>query len=193
MTEALAAIAVRDTADPWTRTAVLSSVPAQALALFDALDRKPGFFDVAGGPAWLEQIAYLVGAERDPAHSRELLARLARPRLSHGNMMRAVATLARGRSSIGGSIAGLFDGEAAPQLSLVIEQATRLAGGSDAVDDRLVAIRLLGLLKSPASRELFLNMLDARQPAAIQLAVLQALARDVDGPWLGRSSRAGRR
>ena len=40
---ALAEIAARDATDPWTRTAVLSSVAGRSLALFDALAGSPGF------------------------------------------------------------------------------------------------------------------------------------------------------
>jgi hypothetical protein len=41
---ALAEIAVRDAADPWTRAAVLSGVGGRTPALIAALAEVPGFF-----------------------------------------------------------------------------------------------------------------------------------------------------
>ena len=47
-------------------------------------------------------------------------------------------------------------------------------------DDRLAAIRLLGLGDAKTARRVFPALLDARQPTAVQLAVLQAMAGFLD-------------
>ena len=73
---ALAEIAARDTKDPWTRTAVLSSVAGRSLALFDALAGSPGFLARPEARDWFVDLAVLVGVENKPEAVQELLDRV---------------------------------------------------------------------------------------------------------------------
>ena len=74
--EALGSLAVRDAGDSWTRTAVLSSVGKSASVLIEILAGKNRFFDTKSGQLWLDELATLVGAGRDPVQLRRLVAPL---------------------------------------------------------------------------------------------------------------------
>ena len=80
-------------------------------------------------------------------------------------------------------------------MASLLAEAARIAGSDGRVEDRVVAIRLLGLADAKTARALFPKLLDARQPSAVQLAVLQALAgcfdrdlaREIIGHWKSMS------
>ena len=72
----LAAIARRDAADPWVRTAVLSSATADPGGLFERLWRDRDFAASAGGIALLRPLALVVGARAGPAEAGRILATL---------------------------------------------------------------------------------------------------------------------
>lgn len=74
--EALTTIALADLGDPWTRAAVLSSIPGRASRLIDRLfEKSPGVFARADGRHWLDDLTVLVGAENDPEAIKSVLAR----------------------------------------------------------------------------------------------------------------------
>jgi len=173
---ALATIAARDTGSVWVRTAVLSSIAGRPLALIDALAGNAGFFTDAPGEAWLDELAFLVGSERKPAQAQRLLQRLNAVAVGSGPLMRAVLALARGQHRAGGSFQSLLEGGSPVLMRSLLAEARELAGSNGPLDRRLVAIRLLGAGDGQTARELFPTLLDARQPAAVQLVVLQTLA-----------------
>jgi len=173
---ALATIAARDAGSVWARTAVLSSIAGRPLALLDALAGRAGFFTASSGDAWLDELAFLVGTERKPAQARGLLQRLNAAGVGSGPLMRAVLALARGQRRAGGSFQSLLEVGSPALMAPLLTEAGELAGSSGPLDRRLVAIRLLGLGDAKTARELFPKLLDARQPSAVQLVVLQTLA-----------------
>ena len=177
---ALASIAARDVHNTWTRTAVLSSVAGRSRALFDALTRQPGFFIGPAGQDWLDQLAFLVGCERDPGESRDLIEQFDTARMGSSHLMRAVLALARGRQRVGGSFRDLLDGKTAKLMVSVLAHAATVAVSAGPMDDRLLAIRLVGLADARSAHELFPKLLDARQAVDVQLGVLQALAGALD-------------
>ena len=63
-----------------------------------------------------------------------------------------------------------------PLAKKLLAEAAELAASDGPVDDRLAAIRLLGLGDAKTARGVLPALLDARQPTAVQLAVLQAMA-----------------
>jgi putative membrane-bound dehydrogenase-like protein len=192
---ALAAIAARDAASIWTRTAILSSVAGRSVVLFGALSKRAGFFTDPTGQAWLDQIAFLVGSQRDPGDSRDLLEELHTARTGPRSLMHAALALARGRQRAGGSFRELLEGKTSNLMASLLAEAARAAGPSGTMEDRITAIRLLGLADARSARELLPNLLDARQAVAVQLAVLQALgplidrdlAREIVGHWKAMS------
>lgn len=72
---ALAKIARRDAADPWVRTAILSSVNQDAIDLFDALSADPG----ASSPAMAsltKDLATVIGSRSDAGDLERVIRRL---------------------------------------------------------------------------------------------------------------------
>lgn len=173
---ALAAIASRDPSSKWIRVAVATSIPGQSVALLLALAKRPGFLASPDGQDWIDDLAFLAGSERDPGRSQEFCDRLGTIDIGSPRMMRAVVALARGRQRSGGSVRDLVKGNASDRLASLLTEAVRIAGADGGVQDRVVAIRLIGLADTSSARVLFPTLLDARQPIAVQLAVFQALA-----------------
>src|SRR5262249_7675393 len=66
------------------------------------------------------------------------------------------------------------------RMTALVAEAARLARSNAPVERRQVAIRLLALADPKTARGSLPELLDARQPAAVQLAVLQALAGILD-------------
>jgi len=183
---ALATIAARDAASVWARTAVLSSVAGRPLALIDALAQRAGFFAAPPGEAWLDELAFLVGSEHKPAQAQRLIQRLNDAGVGSGPLMRAVLALARGQQRAGGSFQSLLQGGSPLLITSLLAEARELAGSNGPLDRRLVAIRLLGVGDARTARESFPTLLDARQPSAVQLVVLQALAGVFDRDLAGQ-------
>jgi len=177
---ALATIATKDAGNTWTRTAVLSSIAGRSPALLDVLAKRDGFLTTQHGQAWLDDLAFLVGSAREPGQARELWEHLNMDHVGSGPLMRVVLALSRGRQRAGGSFRDLLAGKTSALMSSLLAEAAGLAGSDGAVEQRLVAIRFLGVGDAKTARELFPKLLDARQPAAVQLAVLQALAGFLD-------------
>ncbi len=177
---ALAAVAVQDIDSPWTRTAVLSSVAGRATDLLEALTRRSGFVADPRGVVWLHELAYLVGAEGKPQQVRALLDRLAAAGVGSETAMRLVLSLARGLRRAGSSLPAMSDGGSSKRLAAMLARAAALARSNAAIEPRQVAIRLLALGDPQAARDVLPQLLDARQPSAVQLAALQALGEILD-------------
>jgi putative membrane-bound dehydrogenase-like protein len=172
----LASIALRDKDSTWTRTAVLSAVRGQALTLLDALGKQNGFLSASAGQAWLEELSFLVGREGSPAEAQRVLAQLKSARASSAALMRAALALGRAHRRSGGSRRWLLEGQSSGVMSALAAQAVSMCASNVPLEDRLVAIRLLGFFDAKSARNAFPALLDARQPSAVQLAVLQAFA-----------------
>ncbi len=177
----LAAIAIQDAESPWTRTAVLSSIAGRPVALLESLARwreaaNAGFLRSAAGQAWLDDLAFLVGADRRSQALDEIMDRLDGLGLTTDKRMRVVLSLARGRRRGGRPFQTLLEGTARARIRTLLDDAARLVDSTGSVESRVVAIRLLGLGDAPTARRSLPSVLDARQPAAIQLAGLQALS-----------------
>jgi hypothetical protein len=95
-------------------------------------------------------------------------------------MMHAVIALARGRQRVGRSVREVFDCKGSELVAPLLVDAARIAAGTDRVPDRAQAIQMIAMADTERARALFPSLLDARQPIAVQLAVLQALANSFD-------------
>jgi putative membrane-bound dehydrogenase-like protein len=184
--EALAALAVRDASSHWLRSAVLSSIAGRSMAFFDALAAHGSFLATPGGQSWIDELAFLVGADHKPGQANELLKRLSGSGQTRTPLIRAVLALARGQKRAGGSWTALLKQSSAVPLGELVAEAARLAESSAPADDRLPAIQLVALGDPQKARELLPGLLDARQPAAVQLAVLQAYAGFLDRDSAGK-------
>jgi putative membrane-bound dehydrogenase-like protein len=173
---ALATIAVHDAADPWTRTAVLSSIGGRERALIAALTANPSFFAQPAGRLWLGELAVLVGATNKATDTQALLDQFAGPQADPGQARVVVLGLGRGLQRAGGSLRSFLNGPAAAQLAPLFERAARVAADEGETPARIDAIRLLGLGPVDSALNVLPPLLDARQPVAAQLAALQTMA-----------------
>jgi len=174
--EALATIAAAGRDDPWTRAAVMSSVSGRASAILQQLVRRPEFLDSETGRTWLNELALLVGAERNPSQIRDLLGRLRDLRVPNGPLIRMLLAVGRGLNRVNETLAaGLSELDPAEVEGLLTE-AGRIAESELPIEDRLAAIGLLGLAGGERALAVLPSLLDARQPPQVQLGVLQALA-----------------
>ena len=155
----------------------LSSIAGHSLAFLDDLSTRTGFLTTDAGQAWLDELAFLVGSERDPGQSGRLLDALARCQVGTQPLMRATLALGRGRQRAGGSIRKVLEGTKSNLAASLLADAAGIAGSDGLVEDRLVAIRLLGLADRKTARDLLPGLLDARQPTAVQLGGLAGLGR----------------
>jgi putative membrane-bound dehydrogenase-like protein len=182
---ALATIARKDAASQWTRTAVFSSIVGDPLAFLDVISKRTGF--LASGPAqvWIEELAFLVGCGRKPDDTKGLLEKLQLAGVGSGGLMRALLALGRGQTRRGGSFESFVAADSLPAVKKLLSDATAVAVAKGPVDDRLTAIRLLGLGAPNKARQVLPKLLAASEPTVIQLGALQAIA-----GFLDRSSAA---
>jgi putative membrane-bound dehydrogenase-like protein len=173
---ALASIAVRDAADIWTRTAVLSSIPGKSSDMIEALAaRSKGFFETDPGRSCLDELAIMVGAGRDESGIGRLIGRLVVSGADSRLLTRVVLAVGRGLKRSGGSPAGLRGGPASGRIGKLLEEAAQVAPGDGPIDRRLPAIALLAMLEPTRAITILPGLLDSRQPGQVQLAALQGL------------------
>ncbi len=183
--EALGSLAVRDAGDSWTRTAVLSSVGKSADQLVAILAGKNRFFDTRSGQLWLDELATLIGAGRDPVQLRGLLAPRVAAHRDPDLVIRVLVAVNRGARRSGTSVSELLQADWATLIDPLSVQATEIALSDASPEHRLPAIALLGMTGARRALEVLGELLDARQPAPVQLAALQALGQ-VNDPAVGR-------
>ena len=175
--EALARIAARDAGDVWTRTAVLSSISQRTAAFIEALAARPGFFQTQAGRGWLDELSILVGSAKDPGEIQRLVERLIKSGTPNDVMINVLAALGRGLRRSGKPPSDAYRGMETKRLRSLFAQAAQTAvSEQEPADRRLASIALLGTDASPVTWKVLRELLDARQPVAVQLAALQALA-----------------
>src|SRR5262249_18210002 len=84
--------------------------------------------------------------------------------------------LGRGLQRSGGSLRRLLEGPGSTRFAPIFDRAAQVAGAEGPVPSRVEAIRLLGLGNADRALEVVTALLDARQPAEVQLAALQTIA-----------------
>lgn len=197
---ALAEIARQDAADPWVRTAVLSSAAGRESALAALLWEQPQV-----PRPLLRELAYLVGARAERAAVESMLtglaARLARAEEADASaaapavqrakavhqmadVQAVLAGLASGLLLRGGSLASAAEqaGDSARRLVQHSMEAAHAAVSDPQLlwEDRVAAIELLGCDSSPAALEALAALLTPQQLPALQFAALRALAARTD-------------
>jgi putative membrane-bound dehydrogenase-like protein len=169
--DAIHAIAKRDNADPWIRTAVLSSTAGTSDQLLVQLLGDPAFGDAT---ELIRDLAQIVGARGRPVEmSRAIVAAEHRG----GVFQQVMASLGEGLKRSGRSLrkAGLDDA-AASAVSRALAEAARVAtDGKMPMDTRVAAIQLLandefdGVVRSLAS------LLDGQEAQEVQRAAVTAI------------------
>ena len=176
---ALADIATRSPADPWIRSAVLCSVGGRPGRLLEALAARSGFTEIPDGRVWLTDLAELVAAEGPLTVAKAMLARFddATPEVAGA----VVLGLGRGLRRSGHSFRSLIEGPESNPFGSMFNRAAQVAGGAGDPRSRVDAIRLLSQGPIDHALKALPPLLDARQPIAVQMAAIQALADLPDG------------
>ena len=135
-TSALAAIARRDAADPWMRTAVLSSLSKSGVPFLLNVLADADFAASAGGREMIGQLAYCVGARNSAADTNRVLASLAKQsdRADAESVRAAIKNLGAGLKRAGRNLHQLAADKSSPGGWLVAKildeaQSTALAQG----------------------------------------------------------------
>jgi putative membrane-bound dehydrogenase-like protein len=178
--KALAELARSSSADPWIRTAILSSASPLAFDLLKELLFDEAFRGSAEGRDCISQLVFLVGARNQSAEVHELLQQLAAHKSLAGiTTHELLVALGRGLKQSGirlGSASGMPKAAAA-YLQDALQTAHSTARREDGDPElRRQAVELLGLATFQESRETLSELLDVKQPAAVQIAAVRALA-----------------
>ena len=173
---ALASIAAHDATDQWIRTAVLSSIAGRSIAFLDAFAKRDGLKTHGPAQLWIYELAFQVGCGRRTDDAKQFLDKPSGLGVGSGGLIRALLALGRGQMRRGGSFQALFIEPSLPVARTLLNEAAKLAASEIPTDDRLAAIRLLGLGDVKTGRRVFSGLLNAREPTSVQLEVLQAIA-----------------
>jgi putative membrane-bound dehydrogenase-like protein len=167
---ALAALAERDAADPWTRTAVLSSVGKTSDQLLEQLVARAAATDL------LRPLAQVIGARGQLPEMQRAVAALAASSATAAQR-EILAGMGDGLRRSGRSLRGAgFTGAAAMVVNELLAAAAKTAADpAQPSAARAPAIRLLAYDDFGAVQELLAGLLEVRQPQEVQLAAVTTL------------------
>ena len=175
----LVRLALRDSADPWVRLAILTSSVDRSGELFHALLAEKDYRAVQGRTL-LIALATQIGASNranDVAAVVQALDRL--PEGDKALAQEIVRGLVSKQSAAArAKLTGADGGKAGAILALLLADARKTAVDDKRPPaDRADAIRTLGLASFGDVREVFVDALKLRQPGPVQSAALETLAR----------------
>ena len=179
---ALAALAVRDGADPWIRMAILSSVTGCAGDVFQRLAGNADFRSAAQGRAFLTALAAQTGAANRPADVAVVLERAGRParrgygpcpryRRRHCMSKMSAATQAKLAAAGGSQLAGDPRRDCWPTPRR--PRSTDQEAGRPHVPPPSAPC---GLRQFDDVQDLLAELLASRQPPEVQTAAIETLA-----------------
>jgi putative membrane-bound dehydrogenase-like protein len=202
---ALAKVARRDAADPWTQTAILSSAGRSAASLLEALagDRSFTRDAPAAGLQLLTRLAALAGTRGGDADLGRALALLGTPGKDAEPWQLALLDgLGQGMQNSPRPLARLWE-EPPPSLRPAVARAHALFNQAAAaardekrpVAERASAVRLLGRGPFAPLAAAAADLLTPQTPPEVQLAAVRALSAQADpgvaplllGAWAGYS------
>jgi putative membrane-bound dehydrogenase-like protein len=186
---ALAKVARRDSADPWTQTAILSSASRCAPALLQTLATDTAFTRDATATRLqlLTRLAALVGARATDADLARAFALLATPgKRTQPSHIAILDGLGQGLQNSSRPLARLWDQpppalkEVVARARLFFEEAAKTGGDEKRpIPERVDAIRLLGRGPFPPLASIAPDLLTPQAPPEVQLAAVRALAAHV--------------
>jgi putative membrane-bound dehydrogenase-like protein len=188
--DALARITVKDAEDPWMRLAILSGLAESSLAFIPLCDSIPS---EDGREQLQSQAAAIVGVRRRMPELASLLGMIAARAESSRTLEPAsrasldcltiMGGLAEGLERSGPRLHALLS-SAPPELKPIFERierlwsaASALAVSSEPDAHRVIAINVLSRGRPDIAEAVVPVLLSATQPAAIQTAAAQAIAR----------------
>jgi putative membrane-bound dehydrogenase-like protein len=177
--DALAAIAVRDAGDRFTRAAVMTAIAGRAPVLLARLAGGDFLASAAGRP-WLDDLATMIGQAKDPKAIEKVVADLFADDHSDDLRGRVVLALGAGLKRVRGSLRETLSPASWERLAPLFDAAAKAADSGEPAGRRVTAVALVGLSGPERSLEALPQLLDARQPSEVQLAALRALAAQDD-------------
>lgn len=181
-TRALAKLARSDAADRWMRLAILSSAADRKGRLLTELATDQNWRTSNHAKILLSALAQQIGraaqedevagvlkvinefGKADASLSQELMKSLSRGLADSGSPLRK-------------QIASLQGGQSSKVLEQLLDDARQTAANAKAsLEDRVEAIRSLGLLTFEEAKPLLVPLLDGRQPQAVQQAAVSTLS-----------------
>jgi putative membrane-bound dehydrogenase-like protein len=184
---ALGRIARRDAADPWTQSAVLSSVGRSAPALLAALAADADF--TRNAPAarlqFLRRLAALVGAKADDAELAKALDLVTAPGREPGAWQAAVLEgLGQGTQNGPRPLSKVWANppralrDATARARVLFTEAAAASGDAKRTpEERAEAVRLLAHGPFEVAEGVLPELLTARTPPEVQLAAVQVLSK----------------
>jgi putative heme-binding domain-containing protein len=179
-TETLARLAATDTDDAWLRTAILSSCgdrPGSVLAKI--LDESRAELRSARAP--IRQLAQVVGGRQQQSELDQfasMLVAVSRQPDSRACLNELVIGFGDGLKHAGKSMRLALAGSEASVLLQNVLQAAHFAAADESLPsaDRVQAVQLMSFSEFDAVAEPLAKLLDTRQPHAVQLAAVKAIA-----------------
>jgi putative membrane-bound dehydrogenase-like protein len=173
-TKSLIRIARRDAADPWVRTAVLSSAAGRSVGLLEALlhdEARPQELTL------LTQLASMIGARNRGDETERVLELVTAPGRPQAVQRDLLLGLGEGVLRTGKTLDAVKMPPAARNLldELVREAGRISADQKAAISERTAAIQLLGHAPFDRAKSTFRQLLDVRQPQEVQQATVRAL------------------
>ena len=168
--------------DPWMRAAILSSVAGPALHVFEELLADADYAGSDNGRSLLEQLAQMIGARHRPDEVNAVLETLATSPTTSGDSARQrqlLLAIARPLAQSGHVLS--VDAERAPAgaelVAATVDEFRDVAADASAAEaQRRLAVGFLGCVPLEESLDVLAELIDAREPPAIQIAAVRALA-----------------
>ncbi|MBI3860775.1 MAG: c-type cytochrome [Planctomycetia bacterium] len=192
-TQAIARIALRDSADRWLRAAAFSSIAGRESAFLDELLAHRGA-DAAGGTELYSELGRLLGASRPRESWPRLVHRILQVATGEFEISASLLTgladalrnkgAARDAGSLLASLVAPEKGERitdASALAVLVSTALRIAGDADQpVARRQIALALLAHADFAQAGAPLLALVDTLQPGAVQSGAVRALGNMTD-------------
>jgi putative heme-binding domain-containing protein len=175
--DALAIIARRDAADPWIRTAVLSSVANTSDQLLTRLSADAKFVSSGGDTELLRELAQTVGVRGQTTEMQRVLTSVGVGEEASPALREVVSGIGEGLKRSGKSLRSVeWDIQTGRAIDRLLFQAARTAADSQApLDARAVAIRLLTFDDFDRVNTALASLLEAKQPQEVQRAAVVAI------------------
>lgn len=178
-TNALAQIARRDAADPWIRTAILSSLnDASAPFLVEVLQDRQ-FASSDRGLAIISPLAEIIGAQNHHSEIEALLGNIADGNLPENVKQTIVRSLGAGLKRAGSNLIAIKTESESVSTHLIerlLNEAAKTALDTQSdVAARLSAIEFLQYADFNKAREAITPLFDSRHPQFVQIDAINAL------------------
>ncbi len=178
--QGLAELARNDFEDSWMQAAILSSLSEGAGEMFAKLSGDAKLAGSKKGQEFLRQLVVLVGGKNKKEEVAQVLDFISKGNNPAPLTFAMTRALGEGLQRNNGSLPNT------DSVKAIFSSATKLAADETADEPtRVAAVRLLGLSSYGDSGKTLLELLNLKQPQAVQLAAIGALSRFSD-PQVGK-------